>query len=377
MRNGLKKWMLWLTVAAAVGMLFIWLVAVPRGWMPAVTGWGSSMWATLLGCVMVVVDLILCRVCRSPATPIDHRQLASVATVSILCGAALLLCTLFDLGTWIMTLNWSALGQMNLGEWLATGQTPAPNATIISGVDGFLLLLIWVFGGLGGVFLAMLGFSWLTKDISEHGRMRLMALTPMLWGWMRLARYVVSYSSAVDVKKNLGEFLMLIFTILFFFSFARYVAAVGKPNQKSPMLQFYACAAFLFSETAAVVRLSAYWNVAASSSLPQLAGAADMAVGLMALAVAASVAYTRRTETVFERVRAKHPEWLPPEETDDKEKAEKPQEMPVADPVVVVSDPAADPAPQTAGSGADATEGVAADNLDVEDILQEIYKDKS
>ena len=355
--------MVWLTVAGAAGVLFIWLVAVPRGMLPEVTGWGASVWAALLGAAVMVVNFILCRLCRAPATPIDHRQLASTATVSILCGASLLLSTAFDVGT-----------------WLSSGNTPVPNEKVISGMDGVLLVLTMAFGVLGGVFLARLGFSWLTKDISEHGEMRLMALTPMAWAWMRLARYMVSYTSAVDVQKNIGEFLMLIFTILFFYSFARYVAAVGKPSEKSPMLLFYACGAFLFSSTAAVVRLSAYWNSDAVTSLPQLAGAADMAVGLMAMAVAASIAYTRRTETVFERVQAKHPEWLLPEEPKKatKEKAQpQPESVSPTEANSVADVPKEAPAvPQTAANLAEAPVDQAASGMELEDILREIYEDK-
>lgn len=354
MRNVLKKWMVWLTLAAAAAMVFIRLVAVPKGWMPIIAGWEPAMWATMLGCVAMVADLILCRICRSPASPVDHRQLASVSTVSILCGAALLLCTLFDLGVWV-----------------ATGRTPAPNDTVISGIDGVLLFLMLVFGVWGGAFLVRLGFSWLTKDISEHGRMRLMALTPVVWGWLRLARYVVSYASAVDLQKNLSEFLMLIFTILFFFSFARYVGAVGKPDKPSPMLLFYACGAFLFTLTSAVIRLAGYWNSAVTVSTTQMAGAADMAVGLLALAVAVAIAYTRRSESVFERVRGKHPDWLPGGEPDGEEKADAPVEAEEESPAASGNEKTLQPEPDDAANTAPP-----ASSMDVEDILEEIYQDK-
>lgn len=363
MRKVLKKWMLWLTLAAAAAMVFIRLVAVPGGWLPEIAGWQPAMWATALGGMVLLADWVLCRLCQSPASPVDHRQLASVSTVSILCGAALLLCTLFDAGIWI-----------------TTGQTPAPNDSVISGIDGLLLVLTLVFGVWGGAFLVRLGFGWLTKDISEHGRLRLMALTPVLWGWMRLARYVVSYASAVDVQKNLSEFLMLVFTILFFFSFARYVGAVGKPDKKSPMLLFYACGAFLFTLTSAIVRLAGYWNTAVSTATTQMAGAADMAVGLLALAVAVAVAYTTRTETVFERVRIKNPEWLPDGDSteqpapDHEKDAAAPERDAAAAGTDMPENAAAEPADvaETAPAAAPSS----AESMDVDDILNEIYRDK-
>ena len=366
MRKVLKKWMLWLTLAAAAAMVFIRLVAVPGGWLPEIAGWQPAMWATTLGGVVLLVDWVLCRLCQSPASPVDHRQLASVSTVSILCGAALLLCTLFDAGIWI-----------------TTGQTPAPNDSVISGIDGLLLVLTLVFGVWGGAFLVRLGFGWLPKDISEHGRLRLMALTPVLWGWMRLARYVVSYASAVDVQKNLSEFLMLVFTILFFFSFARYVGAVGKPDKKTPMLLFYACGAFLFTLTSSIVRLAGYWNTAVSTATTQMAGAADMAVGLLALAVAVAVAYTTRTETVFERVRAKNPEWLPDGNQTEQPAAAEHEAGADAPETDAVSAVAATETPEIAAAEpADSAETApeqaptAAESMDVDDILNEIYRDK-
>lgn len=345
MRNGLKKWMLWITLVTAAGMLFVRLVAAPRGWLPATPDWDPALWTALLGGVVLLVVLILCRLCKSPATTIDHRQLASVSTVSILCGSAMLLCSVFEVGV-----------------FLKTGETPAPNTTVISGADGLLMALTWVCGILGGAFLAWLGFSWLTRYISYHGQHRLWALTPMLWGWMRLARYVVSYSSTVNVEKNISEFLMLIFTLLFFFAFARYVAAVGDESKTSPILLFYACGAFLFSATAAVIRLAGYWNRSLASSLPQMAGAADMAVGLLALAVAVAVAYTRRTETVFERVRSEHAEWLPAEEgvapTAEEPTAAEPAPEPTSAPVMETETPAA-----------------VETKPDIDEILKEFYQD--
>lgn len=356
MRSILKKWMVWVSVATAAVLLFIRLVAIPRGWIPSIAGIRPQEWITFAVCGVVIVLFVLCRLCREPARTIDRRQLPSVSTVSILCGAALLLCTLFDLASWLMT-----------------GKTPPPNETVISGVDGALLVLTMVFGVWGGVFLMRLGFSWMTRNVSEHGRLRLMALTPMVWGWMRLARYVVSYASAVDIKRNLSEFLMLIFTILFFFSFARYVGAVGKPELKSPMLVFYACGTMIFSVTSAVFRLAGNWMDDIEIYSTQMAGAADLAVGLLALAVMIGVTYTRRTDTVYELVRAEHPEWLPSEEPDGDAPAP-PADIPanapadeIAAPVETVPDAPVPPAEEEAPSGR---------GMEVDDILDEIYKDK-
>ncbi len=341
-------------MAAAAVMIFVRVVAAPRGWLPTVPEWEPAFWTALIGLAAMLVVWVLCRICKAPAATVDHRQLASVSTISILCGAAMLFCTLFE--------GWS---------FVVSGQTPPPNNAIINGMDKLLLFLMWGFAALGGVFLICLGFSWLTRYISYHGRWRLWALTPMLWAWMRLARYMVSYSSTVNVEKNISEFLMLIFTLLFFFSFARYVGAVGDEKKTSPMLMFYACGAFLFSITAAVTRLAWYWDGKLEGSLPQMASAADLAVALLALAVAVAVAFTRRNETVFERVRKDHPEWL--QATEDAPESD------VMPPVVSESVGTDAEIPAEAPTEVFVEENGPVDTAqpvsDIDSILKEIYKD--
>ena len=350
MRNGLKKWMLWISVVALAAMLGIQLFAAPQGWLPTYPDLDPALWATLVGGVAMLFAFILCRLCKSPATTIDHRQLASVSTVSILCGAALILCTAFEVYAWFKT-------------------SRAEHAPLVSGIDGLLQIVMWVLGVFGGAFLVRLGFMWLTRYISYHGKHRLWALLPVLWAWVRLARYVMSYSSTVQVDKHLGEFAMLVFTLLFFFSFARYVGAVGKEGARSPMLLFYACSTFVFGLTNAIVRLVGQWNRALSDSLPNEAGAADMAIGLLAVAVAIAVAYTRRTETVFERVRAEHPEWLPAED-EAADVAEEESTLPVFSDGEEVSEPVLKGEPTENAEPTDKNEP------NLEEILKEFYTDK-
>lgn len=80
----------------------------------------------------------------------------------------------------------SALDGFN---WLLFGETPAPNEHVISGIDGVTLFFTIVFGLLGGVMLVRTGIVWLTENRVRSGLMRLWALAPVGWVWMRLARY--------------------------------------------------------------------------------------------------------------------------------------------------------------------------------------------
>lgn len=137
-------------------------------------------------------------------------------------GAVLVVSTLFDLYIWV-----------------TTKQTPAPNAYVIGKFDAVLLVLTLAFGLLGGAFLVRIGFHWAAQGRMRRGVFALWALAPSLWVWMRLARYEMSYASATDVTESFYDFVMLIFTLLFLFSFARYVSGVN--SGRSPRCRFGLC----------------------------------------------------------------------------------------------------------------------------------------
>lgn len=166
--------------------------------------------------------------------------------------------------------------------WLLSGETPPPNEHVISGIDGLTLLFTILFGLLGGVMLARTGIVWLTENRVRSGLMRLWALAPVGWVWMRLARYEVSYASAVSVSESFYDFVMLIFALLFFFAFARYLSGVGAC--KSRLLFFFALMTALFCLSGPLTRLFLYLTGQGDAyNASRLAGVTDGVVGAFAL----------------------------------------------------------------------------------------------
>lgn len=207
-----------------------------------------------------------------PARPAG-KWLMPTAIMGILAGAVLTLTSLFDAVLWF---GWN--------------QTPPPNEIVISTIDGVTLFFSILFGLLGGIMLVRLGLVWLSEQESRAGILRWWALAPVGWIWMRLARYEVSYASAVDVSQSFYDFVMLIFTLLFLFSLARYVSGVGQ--RKPRLLFFLALATALCSLSGPLTRLALYLlgQFDAYNASP-LAGVADGFIGGFALVFAFSLAF--------------------------------------------------------------------------------------
>ena len=167
--------------------------------------------------------------------------------------------------------------------WSAYGVTPPPGTQVSGGVDRLALFLTMIFGVLAGVYFVRLGAAWLHTDSSCKGIFPLWALAPTFWIWVRLARYQVSYASAVEVHESFYDFAMLIMSMLFLFAFARVMSDV---NPKKPYITlFFALCTALLSVSGSVARVFLYLvGEGDLSRAGQLAGISDFAVGLLATA---------------------------------------------------------------------------------------------
>lgn len=233
-----------------------------------------SYWVIAVMALTVVAILILVLSDRRPVGVAARPMVLPVSMVSVAAGAVLVVSTLFDLYIWV-----------------TTKQTPAPNAYVIGKFDAVLLVLTLAFGLLGGAFLVRIGFHWAAQGRMRRGVFALWALAPSLWVWMRLARYEMSYASATDVTESFYDFVMLIFTLLFLFTFARYVSGVNSGRSPRAVLAFALCTA-LFSLSGTLTRLAMYLmqdSMAYTSS--ELAGFSDFMIGLFALIFAYSLAF--------------------------------------------------------------------------------------
>ncbi len=226
--------------------------------------------------VSVIAFFVLTLIGKKGVGGVARPLVTPVAMVCVAAGAVLVLSSLYDVFNWV-TLH----------------RTPPPNATVTGKADAIFLILTIVFGVLGGVFLIRAGFAWSARHKSARGLSPLWALAPTLWIWMRLARYEMSYASAIDVSQSFYDFVMLIFTLLFLFAFARYVSGIDGGKKPRMILPYALCTA-LFSLSGTLTRLVMY-NLQDSMAYTasELAGFADFGIGLFALIFAFSLAFSR------------------------------------------------------------------------------------
>lgn len=208
---------------------------------------------------------------------LTKRQRLPMAVSGLLLGSVMVIVSLLD--GWL---------------WMTYGLTPPPNERVISGLDSLSLQWTLIFGVLAGLFFVWLGFVLLGGTVKPSVALSVGALAPVAWIWVRLVRFEVSYASATQVQQSFYDVLMLIFTMLFLFSFARYVSRVG---QRSPrMTLLYALGALLFSASGYLSQAALYTvGETAAYNASKMAGITDLFVGIFALCAAWTMVYGRTT----------------------------------------------------------------------------------
>lgn len=297
-----------------------------------------SYWVIAVMALSVAVILALVLSEKREVGTVVRPMVLPVSMASVAAGAVMVISTLFDLYVWI-----------------TKKQTPAPNATVIGKFDAVLLVLTLIFGLVGGAFLVRIGFYWASRGQVKQGVFALWALAPSLWIWMRLARYEMSYASATDVTESFYDFVMLIFTLLFLFSFARYVSGVNSGRKPRAVLGFALCTA-LFSLSGTLTRLAMYFmqdSMAYNAS--ELAGFTDFMIGLFALVFAYSLTFPG---TVAE------PEELPAQPLPSEEEAMPAAETGEGEEIPMFADPVQAPVPQESRP------------VDIDSLINEIQQGK-
>ncbi|MGN0171465.1 MAG: hypothetical protein ACI39E_01625 [Acutalibacteraceae bacterium] len=191
-----------------------------------------------------------------------------------------------SVGGWICTFSGAVLALsilLDTFSWLVYGQIPPPNNAILNTTDLVTLICTLLFGLAGGIFLTWQGFCWMSRDNRRRSLRSWLALTPVLWLWFRLARYEVSYASTIDIGENFFDFALLIFSVLFFLQFARYLSSIGKPP-RSGLLLCALCTVMISLSDAPVT----IFGIASGEPLGKLLLAiVDSVIGLFALYMAA------------------------------------------------------------------------------------------
>jgi hypothetical protein len=110
----------------------------------------------------------------------------------------------------------------------------------------------------------------------------------VLWVWLTLANYEMTYASMVRLSDGFFTLAMYIMEMLFLFFFARYIAGVGKVGYGT--LLFFSSAATLFVLSAPLVRIAMYLlQDGEAFAAAGAAGFADLAVGVLALTVSVTL----------------------------------------------------------------------------------------
>ncbi len=234
--------------------------------------------------------------------PVDSAHLMPFIVVALVVAIAVLCFSKEPLpyhprGAWKTSCGWFATfagAVMTLTMVYAVfclfvfGEVPPPNNVILNQIDLFAMIFMLVFGVAGGVFLALIGFTWMAGSHAGHPILSWLSITPTLWMWFRLARYEISYASTVDISENVFDFATMIFTSLFLLQFARVIMGIGK-TPKFSLLVFALCTAMV---TLSGVP-SEFLSIPDGASLSLLLFAVvDVVIGLFAAVYATSVVFT-------------------------------------------------------------------------------------
>ncbi len=264
--------------AATVALTAIRTFLVPQSRDIDTGVFGDPLWAIIASVVFIAALIFLCASIRGEKTAFLHgRTLIPLSVAGMVAGIVMALSS-----------AWDAYG------WYFLQREPDPQVAMPSILSNIVLILMLVFGVLGGVVLVVWGFGITARDstAAKHGTFLLL---PVLWLWFRLARYEMSYASALGLSDCFFEFLMYIAELLFLFKLARFVSNVGTP--RTGLLAFYSGVTALLALSAPLVRLCMY--LTGDSEAYQalyLVGIPDAAIGLLALMTLWSLADTLRLD---------------------------------------------------------------------------------
>ncbi len=177
-----------------------------------------SFWNIAL-LVLTVASLIFCfvasRKAKTPLRTFGGTAASFLSSASLFTGFALLAFTV-----------WSLI------DWFSAAAQPFPSGSNTS-VMAVLFILLIVSSVLSGAFFLLYGFrrpfSFATP---VNGTLyAIFALAPIVWSWIRIARYETSFIGSANIFLSLYDLLLLLCEALFFLCFARYAV---KPDEAYP-----------------------------------------------------------------------------------------------------------------------------------------------
>lgn len=207
---------------------------------------------------------------REPRAALVSRQAAAPALAAALAGVVITVCSFVELYTFV-----------------AQGVAPAPLEQVSNGADTICLWGALLCGVVGGCALAVYGVRALGGKTPSPVLQGMLVL-PVFWLWFRLARYILSYLSAMSMAQTFYDYAMMVFQLLFMFHLVRFLGGAGKSPERWLLLSTVGTAVCSLSNV--MTRLFAFLdNNSAAFAASQLAGFADAAVGVLAVVVAVSL----------------------------------------------------------------------------------------
>ncbi len=255
----------------------------------------------LLGTVMTAVTTVL-RVVLTPGLR-DHDTGRFTVSVAVIAAQAVTVAIMALLalrggthrvdvrGKGVVPLSLACLfagvvigvsGLWDVINYVINGVPPAPATPLVSPVTFIILLLTMLFSVVAGVTLALFGLQIAREGGTRIGMCSWRVLLPAVWLWFRLARYEMSYASAIHLDKSLYDVAMLVLELLFLFKLARFASGIGKTRPASLMV--YAMATAMMAISGTLTRFCMYLLGDTQAYLAsQLAGLPDLAIGVLAL----------------------------------------------------------------------------------------------
>ena len=258
-------------VMALIGLVFPLLTVVLRVWvLPSLRDWNTGMYSAnyiliVLLLLMLVGLAVLGHLADGKRRELGGYPARVTAVFTAVGGVVLAVTEVLNVEDSLSTLRMASNTQQPM---------VIPALAVLQNVVGLL----------GGAALVWMGLRLLLEGASRRGIAQWSALAPVVWMWLRLVNYEVSYASMVRLKDSFFGLGMLILELLFLFKLARYAAGVGKLPAGRMVAYCMATAVFALSAPATRWILYLQDNSEAYAAY-QLAGPVDFAIGVIALAV--------------------------------------------------------------------------------------------
>lgn len=262
------KGMVWLCAVAAA-VTFALRAAITPALRDSDTGRFVTGGTMILLMLAITAVLYLCSRRISPTRlELTGRRATAVSLACLAAGGCMLLSTLWDI--------W---------RFLSAGILPPPDTELTGGLSSVAVIATLLFGVLGGAALIWLGLLLTAEGATRRGMLSWSSLAPVLWMWLRLMRYEMSYASALGLAETFYDFSLFILELVFLFKFARYVSGVGQVSTGS--LLFFSCGTAVFGLSGPLTKLCMYLiGDSEAYEAAGLAGIPDLTVGMLALVLA-------------------------------------------------------------------------------------------